>query len=207
MMDEGYIKFHVGWDSGPPSIDIGGLVDVRNSLHQLGLIGEYEDIGIGYGNVSQRVADTNHFHVSGSATGGIAKAVAMHFCLVDAYDLDANSVHCIGPVVASSESMTHAMLYACSDQIGAVLHVHHLAFWQHLLHDAPTTRAGVAYGTPGMALEMKRLMLHSDLPQRKILAMAGHSEGIIAIGLNVADAYNALLKEFAMWKKNGRKFG
>ncbi len=200
MIDEGYVKFNAQWQQGPAPVAIDALVAVRNQLFVLGLIGEYPDLHIGYGNVSMRQDKGDTFYISGSATGNIPIATAAHFCLVTGYDLDRNRVDCIGPVTASSESMTHAMLYANSKHIGAVLHIHHLGFWESLLATAPSSSPDVAYGTPAMANEMARLMKRTDLPQRKILAMAGHPEGIIAFGVDVADACTILLSEFAKWE-------
>lgn len=204
MIDEGYVKFRARWTHGAAPEDIAELVACRNHLHDLGLIGEYAEIKIGYGNVSARLPGKAGFVVSGSATGHIATATADHFCTVTAYDIAQNTVHCNGPVTASSESLTHAMLYACSTEIGAVLHIHHLRFWEHLLQAAPTTQAHIPYGTPEMALEMRRLYAQSDLPHRKILAMAGHTEGIIAFGPDIPQALQTLLHEFEQWKKNGK---
>jgi L-ribulose-5-phosphate 4-epimerase len=200
MIDEGYVKFSAQWQQGPAPAGIDALVAVRNQLFALGLIGEYPDLHIGYGNVSMRQDKGDTFYISGSATGSIATATAAHFCLVTGYEVDRNRVECIGPVTASSESMTHAMLYASSKHIGAVLHVHHLGFWESLLATAPSSSPDVAYGTPAMANEMARLMHSTDLPQRKLLAMAGHAEGIIAFGVNVAAAQTTLLTEFAKWR-------
>jgi hypothetical protein len=197
MIDEGYIKYHAQWQMGPAPLGIEALVAVRNELYALGFIGEYVDSKIGFGNVSMRSGSGGAFAISGSATGHVSIATPEHFCLVDAYDIRANSVSCIGPVIASSESMTHAMLYACSADIGAVLHIHHMAFWTWLLSNAPSSAVDVPYGTPEMALEMARLFSSTDLPHRRILAMAGHSEGIVAFGRDVGEAMEKILKEFA----------
>lgn len=204
MIDEGYVKFQADWRMGPAPSGIATLVAARNQLHGLGLIGEYPDLGIGYGNISVKIAESLKFVISGSATGGIREATAAHFCTVTAFDIDGNVITCEGPVTASSESLTHAMLYACTADIGAVVHVHHQQFWEYLLQTAPCSADGVAYGTPAMAREMARLMAHSELPQRRILAMTGHPEGIITIGPTLQSAVEKILEEYGEW---GRKVG
>jgi L-ribulose-5-phosphate 4-epimerase len=196
MIDEGYVKFDCEWNYGPAPEGIDELVLVRNRLYAMGLVGIYESIGIGYGNVSQRIVGTNQFVISGTATGGISAADAQHFCVVTQSDVARNHVRCIGPVAASSESLTHAMLYACAPDIHAVLHVHHRKFWEHLLETAPCTSEEVAYGTPAMALEMKRLLLESGNPETAIFAMQGHEEGIIAFGPSLESSMLKLVEEF-----------
>ena len=53
--------------------------------------------------------------------------------------------------------------------------------------------AEVAYGTPAMATEIARLYHQTNLPQTKVLVMAGHTEGIISFGNNCPDALNLLI--------------
>jgi L-ribulose-5-phosphate 4-epimerase len=196
MIDEGYVKFAARWERGPAPLGIEDLVAVRNGLHAMGLIGEYVEVGIGYGNVSKRIGDSQRFTVSGTATGNIAMATADHFSEVREWSIEENSVSCIGPVAASSESLTHAMLYACDPRIGAVLHVHHRGFWEHLLRTRQSTGAGIAYGTPAMAMEMARLLKTPGIWEYPIIAMAGHEEGIVAFGGNLHTAMEKLKAEY-----------
>lgn len=183
MLDEGYIKFQLEWQEGPAPAVPDALLQVRDRLHALGLVGMYTDSGIGFGNVSVRMAD-GKILISGSGTGAVARSRPGLFSVVTDYDISRNWVQCKGPVPASSETLTHAMLYACDPQIGAVLHVHQLTAWRRLLHRVPTTQADTPYGTPEMALEVKRLYMEGELPQCRFLAMAGHEEGLIAFGID-----------------------
>lgn len=194
MIDEGYIKFHLQRTVGPAP-DFSGVADLvamRNRLRELGWIGVYTDSGIGFGNVSIRVPDG--FVISGSATGQIEVADASHFTLVTDYSIDLNSVVCVGPVDASSESLTHAMVYACSPDIGAVIHIHHLDWWEDLLYVVPTSDEEVPYGTPEMAQEVKSLYESGPLRRNRILAMGGHREGILTFGKDLADAWGVLME-------------
>ena len=178
MIDEGYVKFECDWTRGPAPEGIEELVEARNRLRRENLIGIYEDSGIGFGNISQRIAGTDKFVISGTATGGLVTAGAEHFCVVDDWDLQRNHVSCTGPVAASSESMTHAMLYRVAADIQYVVHVHHVQLWAEMLKNGPSTDPSVAYGTPEMALEMERMTSNEFTGPIKILAMAGHDEGI-----------------------------
>ena len=200
MIDEGYIKYNIHWQQGPalPAATLAPLMAMRQQLYALKLIGAYPD-GIGYGNISMR-HQVGTFVVSGTATGGFATSTPNHYTVVTAYDLAANSLHCQGPVKASSESLTHAALYACSPAIGAVIHVHHRQLWQALLHTVPTTPATVAYGTPAMALAMAQLYGQGPLAQQGILAMAGHEEGIITFGQDLGQAFERLMAFFLPYK-------
>lgn len=195
MIDEGYIKYHIHWQSAPPpSEDYSALIEVRNQLRQANLIGIYHEVGIGFGNVSQRSQQQGHFIVSGTQTGELEIARPDHFTLVTGWNLPANELSCRGPLKASSESLTHAALYDCDPSIQYILHIHHLATWQALLESHPSTAPEVAYGTPAMAREVYRLYRESDLPARKVFAMAGHEEGVFAFGASLDAALKALLE-------------
>ena len=125
-MQEGYIKFNCHWTvAGPVSHDQTRKINIwRDKLYALGLIGVYDD-GIGFGNISMRYQG-NTFIIIGSATGGLKQLNENHFTLVTRYDLEQNSLECKGPIIASSESLTHAAIYESAPEIHAVIHVHNL---------------------------------------------------------------------------------
>jgi len=192
-MDEGYIKFNC---KRIPSVDIplDKVADLnvwRKMMYDKGLIGMYPD-GIGFGNISIRHKD-NSFLISGTATGGIPNLDALHYALVTDYDLSSNSLICKGQINASSESLTHAMIYESSPSTNAVIHIHNLEIWKRLMNEVPTSDEQVPYGTPEMAKEIKRLFIETDLNREKIIVMAGHEEGIISFGKNLEEAANVLL--------------
>lgn len=200
MRDEGSIKYQAHWRVAPP-LPVAPFVDLlawRERLYQLGLIGQYPN-GVGYGNLSQRWSSSGQFLITGSGTGSIAPLGMEHFSLVTAVAVAQNQVWCEGPLVASSESMSHAVLYAHAQAIGAVFHVHHHQWWRDILFRVPTTPASVPYGTPAMAEAILTLLEESDLAQQHILAMAGHEDGIIVFGPTVAATGELLLAHFARW--------
>lgn len=194
MHDEGVIKYSCDWQPQPlpPSEAIQTLIGWRDRLFAAGLIGVYPD-GVGFGNISLR--QTPHsFWVSGTQTGHLATTTPEHYTLVDSWDIEQNHLHCSGPIKASSESLTHAALYDADDAIQAIVHVHAPELWQRYRNVLPTTRAEIPYGTPAMAHEMARLLRQSDLPQRRILVMGGHEDGLLSFGESLSVAAIALLK-------------
>ena len=194
-MDEGYIKFNC---KRIPSDDIpldkvADLNVLRKIMHEKGLIGMYPD-GIGFGNISIR-CNENTFLISGTATGGITDLDNSHYALVTDYDLKANSLICKGLINASSESLTHALIYESSPLTNAVIHIHNLDLWKKLMHKVPTSNEQVPYGTTEMAQEIKRLFEETSLSSEKIMVMGGHKEGIISFGKNLEEAANVLLNK------------
>jgi ribulose-5-phosphate 4-epimerase/fuculose-1-phosphate aldolase len=193
--DEGYIKFDIDWTPGPaPDIAAARELDRwRRPLFDAGLIGEYADLGIGYGNISKRCGRPGQFLISGTQTGHLAETDERHYALVTDVDIDANSVRCVGPVKASSEAMTHAAIYALDARIAAVVHVHSKLLWEKLLGVLPTTNADVPYGTPEMARELGRLFADNEFEETEVAAMAGHEEGLISFGPSLEAAAGRML--------------
>jgi ribulose-5-phosphate 4-epimerase/fuculose-1-phosphate aldolase len=182
-MDEGYIKFQAYWQRAP-ALPVALLKDIiywRDILHQQKLIGVYPN-GIGYGNISQRWKEGNQFIISGSATGHLVNISAKDFTLVTKVDIAQNTVWCEGPIIASSETMSHAVIYETCPAVHAVIHLHHLKLWEKLLHHIPTTDASATYGSPEMAYSIIKLLQTTDLQKQEIFVMEGHPEGIFIFG-------------------------
>lgn len=192
MANEGVIKFQSAWEKSNalPAEQLLELNEWRQKLYARKLIGANSD-GVGYGNISQR--DGASFIITGSGTGGLLELTSAHFTRVTSYDISANSLSCSGPINASSESLTHAALYAASSRITAVIHIHSAAFWRVLLNRVPTTDSGAAYGTPAMASEVGRLVREQDAEAVGLIAMAGHEDGILAFGASLEVAGTVLL--------------
>jgi L-ribulose-5-phosphate 4-epimerase len=192
MNEEGVIKFSGNWIPSPPVREdqITELNAWRDTLYALQLLGITED-GIGYGNISCR--SQGGFLITGSGSGRFSKLSSSDYTRVTAFDLEANSVTSEGPVMASSESMTHAAIYEKDKTTNAVFHVHHHELWLHLLESYPSTDKNIPYGTPEMAKEVMKLM--DALGSTRVFAMGGHEDGVIAFGRNVNEAGEALLQE------------
>lgn len=198
MIDEGYIKYQCHWHpvEAIADTDIIELNQCRDHLYQLGLIGEYDN-GIGYGNLSIRLQDSNQLIISGTQTGGIAHLSRQHYTKVTSYDWQKNSVTCEGLIKASSETLTHGAIYTAESGVNAVIHVHHQQLWQQLLNRVPTTNPDCAYGTPEMAAEIIRLCQQQPTQQQKIIVMSGHEEGILTFGRDLIEANKILLNYFS----------
>lgn len=193
MKDEGYIKFHAEWERGEPlSADfLEDMIEARRELRRLGLIGVYSD-GVGFGNISKRWDAEGRFVISGTATGHLKELGATHFTLVSDVFFDENRLRCRGPILASSESMSHAAVYRQCPEVGAVVHIHSLTLWEKWLGKAPSTDAGALYGTPEMALSIARLLEDPQARDWRFLVMSDHREGCIAFGKDLREALKVI---------------
>jgi ribulose-5-phosphate 4-epimerase/fuculose-1-phosphate aldolase len=151
-----------------------------------------DEDGIGYGNISFRFRK-NEFIISGSGTGKVTTLTGEHYALITAYDVKRNSVWSTGATIASSESLTHAMIYEYASDMHAVIHVHHFNMWKKLLKTMPATARDVAYGTPEMANEIARLFKDQNLYHHKIFGMAGHHGGVVSFGESLQEAAERLI--------------
>ena len=194
--ETGSIKFNCNWITAEP-VDEKSILEInrwRNMLFNHKLIGVYPN-GIGYGNISIRLAD-REFLISGTSTGHLETLTNQHYSKVIAYNFAENSVTCEGPVKASAESLTHAAVYEMDPEVQAIIHIHNKQMWDELLDRVPTTSSSVEYGTPQMALEIKRLFNSTNLIEQKILVMAGHEEGAISFGKDLEEAGDIILRHF-----------
>lgn len=196
MIDEGYIKYRQRWTkTAALSLEeLDELCRWRTKLRDVGLIGEYPDSGIGFGNLSARIGDSPRFLISGTQTGHFPSSGAEQFSLVTRVDIPGNEVECEGPLRASSEAMTHAAIYAADAAIRAVAHVHDSRLWDHALEKLPTTGREIPYGTPAMAKAFAELVAKPAFRARGIAAMAGHDEGLVSVGRNIAQAAQRMLE-------------
>jgi len=189
MFDEGVIKFQCSWAKGNiTDFEVcSELNKWRKYLYDLGLIGELPG-GIGYGNISARVGRSEEFIISGTQTGVHEFTGNHHYTKIINYDVKKNSVSCLGPIKASSETMTHAVLYQYDKNINVIFHSHHDEMWEALKEKIPTTSSSVPYGTVEMAEETIRLFEDTDLKHSRLFAMGGHHGGLVAFGRNFQQA-------------------
>jgi len=202
MQEEGVIKFNCTWIKSAP-VDESCIKELnawRDILYSHALIGVTAD-NIGYGNISTRFHQ-NTFLISGSGTGKIEKLTSAYYTEVTAYDINENTLTAVGPVIASSESLTHAIIYESRQDVNAVFHVHHAGLWKRLLQTLPSTNKDVAYGTPAMAMEIIRLFNETHLAKHKIFSMGGHEDGIVSFGKDLNEAGEILLN--ALHKLQGK---
>ncbi|MFQ5634034.1 MAG: class II aldolase/adducin family protein [Gammaproteobacteria bacterium] len=196
MIDEGYVKFACDWTKAAavPTDAIAELIEWRNRLHAAGLIGHDAINDVGFGNISCREPGIREFVVSATQTGHVPVATRHEFTRVVDYDIAANRVVCRGPLRASSESLTHAAIYELDPDYLAVVHVHSRKMWEALAGRIPTTGAGIAYGTPAMARELRRLYRDTDLAGVRMAVMAGHEGGLVSTGGSLREAAGRVLQ-------------
>ncbi|WP_308775324.1 class II aldolase/adducin family protein [uncultured Bilophila sp.] len=164
----------------------------RTALHDAGLIGVYPS-GIGYGNISLRLAG-KLFLISGSGTGASRILGRQGYSLVCAFDPHKNAVASLGPVQASSESMTHGAIYDAASEAQCVIHIHSPFLFASLLAKGfPRTPDAVAYGTPALSREVARLIAEELPPSGGVFVTAGHNEGVFAYGESIASTLKAIL--------------
>lgn len=198
-MREGVVKYraeHTEADLPPELAPVAAVLAAwRRRLRALGWLGREAGRygGYGFGNLSARTA--GGFLITGSQTGGREDLALAGYALVERWQVAENRLWSRGRVAASSESLSHAALYAADGRIGAVFHVHAPELWvRRGAPGLPTTR-DVPYGTPEMAREIVRLW-RGTLAEAAagVLAMEGHEDGVVAFGRSVSEAGEALLR-------------
>ena len=211
MIDEGAIKFEAAHRQSPlPPRRFGEaacrLIAWREIFAKTGLVGQEPGLygGFGYGNVSCRVGPPSKprrrrtFLITGTQTSGKACMSLADLCVVELCQPRRNRVESYGPVMPSSESLTHGAIYDLGSHIRFVFHAHSPVIWRRAeALRIPTTDPKVAYGTPEMASEVERLWRSSSLPDLGMLAMGGHEDGVIAFGRTAEEAGEVMLRTLA----------
>lgn len=203
---EGVIQYRLAFIEGPPepAEHLLELIAWRKILRLVGMLGQDPDryAGLGFGNLSLRLAGGKQpsrqprFIISGSQTGSLADVGPEHFATVIGWDIEENRVEARGPLRPSSETMTHAAIYAAAEDVSCVIHAHSPEIWRQArdLGLSVTPRA-LTYGTPAMAREVQRIVRAE--PECRIVVMQGHEDGVIAWGANVEDPMVLLLTMLA----------
>ena len=205
---EGIIKFRNEFKEGPPleSRTLRELDSWRRILYQTELIGQTPNkyAGAGYGNVSQilKPYDTpvnkRRFIITGSQTSHLSHLTEKHYPIVLEYYFKKNLVVTEGPMVASSESMTHGSIYDLDDSTRFIFHSHSSYIWKSSKKlEIPTTRETIEYGTPEMVEEVQRLFRDTKIKDLHIFSMGGHEDGIFTFGETSEQAGLVMLKYLA----------
>lgn len=202
---EGVIKYQLQHTTTPanPEWDIAAINVWRTLCSQLQLIGQQEGryMGYGYGNISQRMTG-EQFLISGTQTGGIAELTLDNYCLVEATDLNNNTLYASGPCKPSSEALSHASVYAQDSTTQCIIHAHSPEIWHatKALKLARTPKE-IAYGTPAMADAISKLFKSGQLEQHPLFTMRGHKDGVISFGQNFPQAAFTMINTLASAKQ------
>ncbi len=186
---EGVIKFQLDFQQGPaPGAELLVELDAWRAIFlRRGLLGQDPERyqGLGFGNLSRRLPgrDDCVFLISGTQTGHLARLAPKDYATVLRCDPGANRLSANGQVKPSSEALSHGILYQCNPHIHWVMHLHSPDIFAHYRElGLPFTAPSVAYGTPEMAREIKRLASQHHCSAPGLLVMGGHEDGILAFG-------------------------
>ena len=200
---EGVIKYHLNHQHKPlpANINLNRLNAWRSVLYRLQLIGQNPEKyhGLGYGNISQRLAvDSSAFVISGTQTGHLAKLSPENYALIDSASVEHNQINSSGLTAPSSEALTHAGVYQQEASAQAVIHVHSPEIWRNTLAlNLPHTKAEIAYGTIEMAQAVKVLLNSEQVSQLPLFTMLGHEDGVVAWGATLEQAAAVLIQQLA----------
>jgi len=103
----------------------------------------------------------------------------------------------MGSEPPSSETLTHAMIYAADPRIGWVFHGHSPEIWQRAEALAlPCTPVAVPYGSQEMVRAVAELLAtHQSRPL--LFATLGHTDGVFACGPTARDTGGLLVSYLA----------
>ncbi|MCK9396949.1 MAG: class II aldolase/adducin family protein [Methylobacter sp.] len=201
---EGVIKYQLNHTQQPidPLFPLTEINAWRTIAVRLELIGQVPDRydNIGFGNISQRIEPhSNQFIVSGTQTGHIEQLSREHYCLIVKAEPHRNRIESCGLCKPSSESLTHASVYAQDNAIQAIIHAHSPDIWKHTMAlGLPHTTADVPYGTVEMAAAVEQLFQSGKLSHTSIFTMLGHEDGVVAFGRNMQEAAWELIKQLSL---------
>ena len=207
---DGVIKYQLGAMEPSDCHEFAGFKDLeawRSQLYQLNLICQ-DSKGVGYGNLSMR-GQNQSFYITATQTGHLPSLDISDYPQVLSYSSSNHSLTVRGSKLPSSEAPTHSAIYALSDQIKTIFHIHSAMIWQTLLEAGHlATSADVEYGTPEMSREIARI--YAPIPEifaHNVFVMAGHRDGIFAFGQNpdqaglaILNIYNRLLRSHYNFK-------
>lgn len=198
---EGVIKFDLEHEEtaaiNRPIVE--SLNQWRSVLAGLGLIGAHPDRydGLGFGNLSARLQG-GEFVITGSQTGLLSELTASDYSHVLGYWPELNRVRSRGPRLPSSETLTHASMYAANWNIRFVFHCHSPDIWANADRlGIPMTSKQLSYGTPELAVEAAEIVSGWTPGFSGLLAMGGHQDGVIAFARGAEQAGSALVKAIA----------
>lgn len=201
---EGVIKYQLNHTQQPidplfPLTEINAWRTIAVRLELIGQVPERYD-NIGFGNISQRIdPHSNQFIVSGTQTGHIEQLSREHYCLIVKAEPHRNRIESSGLCKPSSESLTHASVYAQDNAIQAIIHAHSPDIWKHTVAlGLPHTTADVPYGTVEMAAAVEQLFQSGKLSRTSIFTMLGHEDGVVAFGRNMQEAAWELIKHLSL---------
>jgi L-ribulose-5-phosphate 4-epimerase len=196
--DESGASFSCRWSEAVPlpESDWRDLEAWRQKLAALHVLGIGAD-GVAFGNLSQRRAGTTRFIITGTQTGGLPLLDERHFSEVLGFDLDRHALTCHGPILPSSEALSHAAVYQGDPRVTACLHVHHTHLWHALFGKVPTTSRDGGCGSLKMARDILQLFSDARDHEVRVIVMGGHPDGLLFMGESLDKAGLRLIGELS----------
>ena len=197
-IDDGVVKYSLEFESSKALAKKSciKIEKMREKLYSLGLIGAYDN-GIGYGNISTRYKSSNMFLITATQTGELKNLKPKHYSLVQDVNFDTFKTYAKGASKPSSESITHAAIYALDEQINAVIHVHNEKLWDHMLANTNgnyLSTNDTPYGTPEMVEDINEMYKNIDALSNNAFVMKGHFEGVVTFGRSLKEAEKVLFE-------------
>lgn len=203
---EGVIKYSLNHFNNPiaDNINISEINAWRSIFFKLQLIGQIQGRydGYGFGNISQRISSANTQHtqfiITGTQTGNIESLTKKYYCSILSANPESNTIKSAGETKPSSEALTHASIYQSDPEINSVIHVHCPEIWNNTaILDLPFTPPSTPYGTPEMAIEVKRLLQQPRVKNIAICSMLGHIDGVFSFSSSMEKAAWSILNTYS----------
>lgn len=205
MKLEGVIKFRFEHETNVccGESDIVELAKWRSELRAAGLVGQ--DFarygGLGFGNLSKRMLDGSIL-ITASQTGHLGILTPEGYARIMDFDPARNMVWSRGVRHPSSETITHLAAYGSNRRAQFVFHAHCPEIWNAKNElGIPITDPAVECGTVEMFYEVLWLLRDSKNYQKGILAMGGHTDGLLAWGETADETGSNLL---SLLSRSGR---
>lgn len=184
---EGVTKYQINWQDIDciTNNEIAEIDFHRNKIWTKKGIGVQNNVG--YGNISIRnPQNLAQFIISGTQTGHLENLANTQYSKVTYSNIENNLLFCQGRIPASSEALTHAVLYNTNTDIQAVIHIHNNLFWKKNLNKLATSDQKAEYGTPQMAQSVRFLFTNKRIQSLpNIIIMGGHQDGMLVFGESI----------------------
>lgn len=186
-----------------PAMEAEGFAELagwRKMLRRLDLLGQDPQRygGFGFGNLSRRDPDrADQIAITASQSSGEATLAEDDLVRITGANLGRFWVDAIGHKPPSSETLTHAMVYAADQRLRWVFHVHSPDLW-HAAEalNIPATAQDVPYGSAAMVKAVADLLAQNH-SRPLVFATLGHEDGIFACGMTARDTGGLLLSYLA----------
>ncbi|MCB1684309.1 MAG: class II aldolase/adducin family protein [Pseudomonadales bacterium] len=172
----------------------------RTILTKLSLLGRHPRRydGLGFGNLSLRDPERpGEFIITASQSSGIRRIDQRNITRITNYNLQRFWVDACGEEPPSSETMTHAMIYAADPRISWVFHAHSPEIWSRAAALALPCTPDTAVNGSGELVQAVSDLLNRYHSRPIVFATLGHTDGIFACGPTARDAGGLLVSYLA----------